>query len=54
MPVIINELDVVVEPDRTAAQPSEAPSQTAAGLTARDLAQVVRHLVERAERVRAD
>jgi hypothetical protein len=54
MPVIINELDVVVEP-----QPAETITAAAAGSsgpvpTVQDIAQVMRYLAERRERVRAD
>jgi len=55
MPVIINELDVVIEPESGAPSPTTEPLTAAGGApTAQDLDQVHRFLAERRERVRAD
>jgi hypothetical protein len=52
VPVVINELDLVVEPP-----PAAPPAVTATrppGLTPADIADVIRRLDERRARVRAD
>jgi hypothetical protein len=52
MPVVINELDLVVEPP-----PAPTPAATGSrppGMTPLDVADVVRHLEDRQARVRAD
>jgi hypothetical protein len=55
MAVIINELDVVVsEPPRTGPPGAATAAPSLPVPTARDLAGVIRHLAERAERTRAD
>ncbi|SFO50108.1 hypothetical protein SAMN05660359_03891 [Geodermatophilus obscurus] len=53
MPVVINELELVVESPQPG-QPAAAPAPAPSGLTPLDVADVVRHLEERHARVRAD
>jgi hypothetical protein len=54
VPVVINDLEIVAPPAPAAAAPAAPAPRTAAGPTPRDLAEALRHLDERAARVRAD
>jgi hypothetical protein len=53
MPVVINELEVVVEPAPPASD-APAPAPPAPGLTPVGIRDVTRHLESRLARVRAD
>lgn len=53
MPVVINELDLVVEPPPPQSTPAATPSRPP-GMTPLDLADIARHLADRRARVRAD
>ena len=54
MPVVINEFEVVTQPEDGSPTPAATPTQqTPPKLQVREVEQIVRRQIERAERVRA-